>query len=1204
MKNNNNKTRNILPSTSQLNAALVGLVLCSATVLSQAAAPAYTLKIVTHGEGTPRSDNMNEPHRQDNRRADVRMTTRVKGSKAVKRNVTETVKVKVSDAVNRSITLADGGIIWLTNDPANLTPTLNVSTSSSAVLTDGKFESPLSFTVKSNYTAFIDHWNLSVYHQGSLDADPIASMDGQGLEDGQAITWEGDASLKAGETLDYVFTVYDDNGHRDVTQSKTINLLSDKQQQVGSEKYHDRLKGRSHFADGQIAKQTIPIHGSRVRIYGSDIPKGYQLKINDKAVNFDTKQKFVNEYLLPTGTHQFDVAVTDQAGKTYQQNLGTNVDGKYLFMVGLADFNIGESKVTGNIEPLEVDQSHYDGDIFVDGRLAFYLKGKVKGKYLITAQLDTGTEDVKDLFDNIHKKDPRSLFRRLDPDKYYPVYGDDSTLIDDTDSIGKMYVRVDWDKSRAIWGNFNTGLTGTEFAQFNRSLYGAQLHHKSTQTTASGEHKTEASVFGSEGQSAFRHNQFLGTGGSLYYLKDSDIVRGSEKVWVEIRQRETERAVEKILLVEGRDYEMDDFQGRIILTRPLMQIAGQVGPSIIKDTPLDGNQAFLMVDYEYVPDDFDANKATYGGRGKVWLNDQVAVGGTFVHENRDADDYEVKGVDVTYKKDKGTYIKAEYAESESSQTSGSFLSEDGGINFSPFANNTAASSISGQAYGVEARANLDRKGNKSVGAWWKRRESGFSTARLDSGVETTDAGAEAIVKVNDKLDLSARATQLEKTGANTLTTASVEADYKVSDLLSISAELRHVMDDLVVGTDGEGTLAAVKVGMDVKPGVNIYGIAQTTVSTKGSYTDNDLFTIGTIARLNNKLSMKGEFSTGDRGEGATFGLDYAMTDTYGVYGSYTLSTDRSNNKRGTFTAGQRKTLSDQLRVYTEHQFTHEDEQSGLGHTFGLDYKLSDYTAANVSVQSARLDNTNGGITDRDAFSVGLTYHQDKTHANTRLEYRKDKGANGANVDTEQWLTSNRINYQVDPSMRIQGKFNYSITEDNISNLKDAQFAEAGIGLAYRPVDNDRFNMLGRLTYLYDLQPLEQTDKPDEKAVIASVEAAYDIDQKWEIGGKVAYKKAEIRQDRAVGIWHDNDATLAAVRARYHMTHNWDGLIEYHWLNSVASQDTQHGAMVSVDRHIGKNMKVGVGYNFTDFNDDLRNTDGDATGWFINFVGKY
>ena len=68
-------------------------------------------------------------------------------------------------------------------------------------------------------------------------------------------------------------------------------------------------------------------------------------------------------------------------------------------------------------------------------------------------------------------------------------------------------------------------------------------------------------------------------------------------------------------------------------------------------------------------------------RGKVWLNDHFAVGGTYVHENRDKDDYDLKGIDVTLKKGKGTYIKGEYAESESSQTQGSFLSDDGGLNF-------------------------------------------------------------------------------------------------------------------------------------------------------------------------------------------------------------------------------------------------------------------------------------------------------------------------------------------------------------------------------------------------------------------------------------------------------------------------------------------------------------------------------------------
>ncbi|KAG1694864.1 hypothetical protein GQR58_006810 [Nymphon striatum] len=228
--------------------------------------------------------------------------------------------------------------------------------------------------------------------------------------------------------------------------------------------------------------------------------------------------------------------------------------------------------------------------------------------------------------------------------------------------------------------------------------------------------------------------------------------------------------------------------------------------------------------------------------------------------------------------------------------------------------------------------------------------------------------------------------------------------------------------------------------------------------------------------------------------------------------------------------GQRKTVSDQLRVYTEHQFTHETKQSGVGHTFGLDYQVSKELVANLSVQSARLDKEDSGLTDRDAFSVGLSYKQDATDASTRLEYRRDKGSE---EDTEQWVTTNKVNYRLSPSLRLQGKFNYSETKDQRGNTRDASFTEAALGFALRPINHDRLNILGRL-----------------------------------------------RSDRDSGAWSRNDATLAAARVRYHMTKNWDAMAEYHWLNSDESKDTQHGAMISIDRHLGKNMKIGVGYNFT------------------------
>jgi len=1199
-----------------ISAAFIGLALCSVSVFAQATdadhqkKPAFILSVISHGEGSNRSDNMSEVNRQDNRRTDVSITKQMQvGTKTVTKEVSEVVKVKVSDPVKRSIRLKDGGVIWVSKDPASLTPVLNVTAPQSIKMRSGEFEAPMSFEINTNYAAFIDKWELQVFHSNDEQQNkPLATFMGRSLENGRIIKWNGSNTkgrkLEAGDQLSYIIKVEDKEGHIDRTSLREISLVGPGRNIQES----DGSKQLSRF-ENNIQLQTIPIRGSRVRIFGRDIPTGNTIKINDENISL-VENKFVVEKILPEGKHSFGIGITDNNLETYQKSLDVNLKSDYMFVIGLADIIAGKGKVSANLETLGDGDKHLDGDLFVDGRLAFYLKGKVKGKYLVTAQMDTGTAEIDELFDDIHKKDPQSLFRRLDPDKYYPVYGDDSTIIDDTNSQGKMYVRVEWDKSKVLWGNYNTDITGTELSSFNRSLYGAKLDHRSTKRTSDGDHKTDLTVFASEAQSAFRHNEFRGTGGSLYYLKDTDIVDGSEKVWIEIRQSNGERVVEKVVLEEGRDYQIDDFQGRIILNRPLLQIAEQSYPSLIKDTPLDGDQVYLIADYEYVPDDFDSDKASYGGRGKVWLNDHFAVGGTYAHEDRADDDYELKGLDFTFKKNKGTYIKGEYAESESNQTQGSFASDDGGLNFNPFNSNTVGSDISGSAYGLEARVDLKDISSLSgsIGAWFKERDKGFSTSNLDTGYKTTDIGVEAITQINDELDVAVRGTQLEKEELSKETTASVQADVKVSDKVTLSGELKHVKkEDLsdtantVDSTDGEATIGAFKVGYDLNKDVNLYAIAQGTVDRKGAYESNDLLTLGIKAAINSKLDLRGEFSSGDRGDGITVGADYRMTDTYSLYSNFTLSTDRTDNNKKAFTVGQRKTVSDQLSVYTEHQFTHESIQSGVGHTFGLDYKLSKELVASFSVQTAKLDKVESGLTDREAFSVGLSYKEDATDASTRLEFRRDKGSD---EDVEQWVTTNKVNYRLSPSLRLQGKLNYSQTEDQRGNTRDAQFTEAGLGFAYRPVNHDRLNILGRLTYLYDLQPLSQSINMDEKALIASLETSYQLNQKWEIGGKLAHKLSEVRSDRDAGSWSKNDATLAAARVRYHLTNKWDAMAQYHWMNSDESNDLQHGAMLSIDRHIGKNLKLGIGYNFTDFNDDLNSNDGTAEGWFINLVGKY
>ncbi|MEB8432361.1 hypothetical protein OO007_09005 [Cocleimonas sp. KMM 6892] len=1186
---------------------VAGLVLSSVSIVAEATAPSYkekpafTMKI----ESVDDSSNTTVISGDNDQSVKPAKTT----DEVINKSANQTDNQSDNQSASRSIRLKDGGVIWVSKDPSTLTPVLNVTAPNSIEMEKGEFVSAMNFEITTNYAHFIDSWELEVYYaEDEQQKHPIASFMGKSLENGRTVKWncsnKKENKLKEGDKLSYILTVKDKDGHLDRTHLRQISLVGPQRNIT------DTVSSSvSSNLENNLDLQTIPVHGSRVRIFGRDIPTDHTIKINDESISL-VENKFVVEKLLPEGQHDFDIAITDSNQDTYHKPLNVDLKSKYMFMVGLADITAGKGKVSGNLETLSDGDKYLDGDIFVDGRLAFYLKGKIKGKYLVTAQMDTGTDDIENIFDNIHKKDPDSLFRRLDPDKYYPVYGDDSTIIDDTNSQGKMYVRVDWDKSRAIWGNYNTDITGTELSSFNRTLYGAKLNHKSTQTTKDGDHKTDVTVFASEAQSAFRHNEFLGTGGSLYYLKDSDIVDGSEKVWIEVRQSSGDRAVSTVVLEEGRDYQIDDFQGRIILNRPLLQIAQQSYPSLIKDTPLDGDDVYLMVDYEYVPDDFDSNKASYGSRGKIWLNDHFAVGGTYAHENRTDDDYDLKGIDITLKKNKGTYLKVEYAESESNQTQGSFASNDGGLNFNPFNANSEASDINGSAISVEARADLEDFStlSGSIGAWFKQRDAGFSTASLDTGYKTTDTGVEVISKINDKVDVSARVTQVEEEGLRKESSASVQADVKVSDKVTLSGEIRHVKeedltDDEGTGSsvDGEGTLAAFKVGYDVNNEINLYGIAQGTLSKSGNYESNDLLTLGIKAAINSKFDLNAEVSSGDRGDALTLGADYRMSDSYSLYSNFTLSTDGTEDNKNAFTMGQRKTVSDQLKVYTEHQFTHESAQSGIGHTFGVDYQVNKELIASASVQSSRLDKVDSGLTDRDAFSVGLTYKENATDASTRLEYRRDKGFT---EDTVQWVTTNKINYRVNPSLRLQGKFNYSDTKDQVGDTNDATFTEAAVGFAYRPINHDRLNVLGRITYLYDLQPVSQSIEPDEKSLIASLESSYQLNQRWELGGKLAHKEGEIRSDRDAGNWSRNDATLAAVRVRYHMTKNWDAMAQYHWLNSDESQDTQHGAMIAVDRHIGENMKIGLGYNFTNFNDDLSNTDGDAEGWFINLVGKY
>jgi hypothetical protein len=79
---------------------------------------------------------------------------------------------------------------------------------------------------------------------------------------------------------------------------------------------------------------------------------------------------------------------------------------------------------------------------------------------------------------------------------------------------------------------------------------------------------------------------------------------------------------------------------------------------------------------------------------------------------------------------------------------------------------------------------------------------------------------------------------------------------------------------------------------------------------------------------------------------------------------------------------------------------------------------------------------------------------------------------------------------------------------------------------------------------------------------------------------------------------------AGLRADLHLVKEWDALVELRNLRATEAQDAKAGALLGIYRHLGKGVKVGVGYNFTQYSDDLTDLSYRSRGWFLNVLAAY
>jgi len=303
-------------------------------------------------------------------------------------------------------------------------------------------------------------------------------------------------------------------------------------------------------------------------------------------------------------------------------------------LVGLAEGTTGYNTVSGNMENLK--DAEVDDKLYQDGRVAFYAKGQVKGKWLLTMAYDSAKTKADS---------GNALFQTINPESYFTLYGDTVSQHYDAASQKKLYLKIERNQFYALFGDYDTGMTITELSRYSRRMTGfkTELQNK----------YVEVNAFASETDQVYTRDEIPGDGTSgIYRLSRKNILLGSEKITIEVRDRfRSEILVSSRSLNRFADYSIDYDAGLVIFKEPVYSRDENFNPVII------------VAEYETA---FRTGKDyTYGGRaGMKLLNNKLRIGGSYIHEGQDDRSGDLYGADASMKLDNATRLRAEYAKSK------------------------------------------------------------------------------------------------------------------------------------------------------------------------------------------------------------------------------------------------------------------------------------------------------------------------------------------------------------------------------------------------------------------------------------------------------------------------------------------------------------------------------------------------------------
>ncbi|HEY5658667.1 MAG TPA: flagellar motor protein MotB, partial [Myxococcota bacterium] len=1057
----------------------------------------------------------------------------------------------------------------------------------------------------------------------------IAAVDAEGFA-----AWRPDPGTFAAPVheLKYVLRAYDAAGRFDQTAPQVLWLIygspagagltpgagAGAPEAIDPARERELLTG--YGESGPLARNIPLDNAGTVTIHGRDVPPGHTVWVAGAPVPVDADGNFVAETVLPTGLHTVEVAVLDEAGNGEVFLRDLEFEKSDWFYMGIADLTVSGGKASGAADLLEGDNAPVDRDSHVDGRLAFYLNGKFAEDWKLTASADTREEPVEDLFSNFMDKSPEALLRRIDPDYYYPTFGDDSTVEETAPTLGKFYVKLAKDESHALWGNFKVQYLDNELAHVDRGLYGANLHYQTLETTRFGEQRLSIDGFGADPGTVPSREEFRGTGGSLYFLRRQDLLVGSERVRVEVRDKDSGLVTGVIQLRYGLDYDIDYFQGRIVLSEPLQSTVND--DLLVRSGGLSGNEAWLVVQYEYTPGLEEIDTLAAGGNAQLWVNDFVKLGVTANRNDQDDTDSSLYAADVTLRASAQSWLKVQAGRSEG-LVSSSLRSDDGGFNFAGGGNPGIDESDDAYAYRADLSigfSDLLAGANGKLNVYAQRLEQGYSAPGQTALTETDHLGGSLELPLTRWLRIAAKADWMIQDEGLETRSQEVDLAYRFADRWSLAAGVRNELRDddspLAPATQeaGDRTDAVVQLGYDSQGRWRAYAFGQATVRATDDREDNNRGGVGGAFRIRDWLRLDGEVSHGDLGLAAQVGASVQQSERTNLYLTYALENERALNgahaRMGNLVAGARTRFSDSGSVFVENRYQHASA-TGLTRAVGMDFAPTDRLTVGANWESGELyDRITHAETQRQAGGARVGYRFDEAAFSSGVEYRFDEieQPDGSWTDRRTWLFRNNLRLKLTPDWRLLAKFNHAMSDSSQGEFFDGGYTEGVLGYAYRPVDHDRLNALVKYTYFYNVPTTDQRSVVGtpaqfiQKSHIASVDLTYDLFANFTLGGKYAYRLGQVSLDREDPEFFDNDAHLYVLRGDLRFLKNWEASAEGRMLHLPSLDERRTGALVTLYRYLGDHFKVGVGYSFADFSDDLTDLSYDHQGWFFNIVG--